>query len=139
VQTGFTGGSGSDKSLLVFDTITAESRRLINETYSAFVQGFMPTLPRPGVDLLAGLTAAIIVDQQEMGGDIRSTVGTATDANAMLRILFSRLAEPHIGPPSAFSFNAPSARGSGTIAVERGATGSWTPASRSSSSSTTSR
>src|SRR5881409_2451802 len=97
----FTGVSGSGKSSLVFDTIAAESQRLINETYSAFVQGFMPTLARPEVDVLDGLTTAIIVDQQRMGADPRSTVGTATDANAMLRILFSRLGEPHIGPPTA--------------------------------------
>src|SRR2546426_11880951 len=94
----FTGVSGSGKSSLVFGTIAAESQRLINETYSAFVQGFMPTLARPEVDVLDGLTTAIIVDQQRMGGDVRSTVGTATDANAMLRILFSRLGKPHIGP-----------------------------------------
>ena len=93
----FTGVSGSGKSSLVFDTIAAESQRLINETYSAFVQGFMPTLARPEVDVLEGLTTAIIVDQERMGGDVRSTVGTATDANAMLRILFSRLGKPHIG------------------------------------------
>ena len=95
----FTGVSGSGKSSLVFDTIAAESRRLINETYSAFVQGFMPTLARPEVDVLEGLTTAIIVDQERMGGNPRSTVGTATDANAMLRILFSRLGQPHIGSP----------------------------------------
>ena len=117
----FTGVSGSGKSSLVFDTIAAESQRLINETYSAFVQGFMPTLARPEVDVLEGLTTAIIVDQQRMGADARSTVGTATDANAMLRILFSRLGKPHIGPPSAFSFNVPSVRASGAITVERGA------------------
>ncbi len=99
----FTGVSGSGKSSLVFGTIAAESQRLINETYSAFVQGFLPTLARPEVDVLDGLTTAIIVDQQRMGGDARSTVGTATDANAMLRILFSRLGRPHIGPPSARS------------------------------------
>jgi excinuclease UvrABC ATPase subunit len=116
----FTGVSGSGKSSLVFDTIAAESRRLINETYSAFVQGFMPTLARPEVDVLQGLTIAIIVDQQRMGADARSTVGTATDANAMLRILFSRLGQPHIGPPNAFSFNVPSVRASGAITVERG-------------------
>ena len=101
----FTGVSGSGKSSLVFGTIAAESQRLINETYSAFVQGFMPTLARPDVDVLDGLTTAIIVDQQRMGADARSTVGTATDANAMLRILFSRLGKPHIGSPNAFSFN----------------------------------
>src|SRR5579862_572115 len=117
----FTGVSGSGKSSLVFDTIAAESQRLINETYSAFVQGFMPTLARPDVDVLDGLTTAIIVDQQRMGADPRSTVGTATDANAMLRILFSRLGEPHIGTPNAFSFNVPSVRASGAITVERGA------------------
>src|SRR5688572_22920375 len=96
----FTGVSGSGKSSLVFDTIAAESQRLINETYSAFVQGFMPTLSRPEVDLLEGLTTAIIVDQERMGANPRSTVGTATDANAMLRILFSRLGDPHVGPPT---------------------------------------
>ena len=117
----FTGVSGSGKSSLVFDTIAAESQRLINETYSAFVQGFMPTLARPDVDVLEGLTTAISVDQQRMGGDIRSTVGTATDANAMLRILFSRLGKPHVGPPNAFSFNTPSVRARGAITVERGA------------------
>ncbi|GII05157.1 ATP-binding cassette domain-containing protein [Planobispora takensis] len=117
----FTGVSGSGKSSLVFDTIAAESQRLINETYSAFVQGFMPTLARPEVDVLEGLTTAIIVDQQRMGADPRSTVGTATDVNAMLRILFSRLGQPHIGPPSAFAFNVPSVRASGAITVERGA------------------
>lgn len=117
----FTGVSGSGKSSLVFDTIAAESQRLINETYSAFVQGFMPTLARPEVDVLDGLTTAITVDQQRMGADPRSTVGTATDANAMLRILFSRLGEPHIGPPSAYAFNVPSVRASGAITVERGA------------------
>jgi excinuclease UvrABC ATPase subunit len=117
----FTGVSGSGKSSLVFDTIAAESQRLINETYSAFVQGFMPTLARPEVDVLEGLTTAIIVDQQRMGADPRSTVGTATDANAMLRILFSRLGQPHIGPPSAFAFNVPSVRASGAITVDRGA------------------
>jgi excinuclease UvrABC ATPase subunit len=116
----FTGVSGSGKSSLVFDTIAAESQRLINETYSAFVQGFMPTLARPEVDVLEGLTTAIIVDQQRMGADPRSTVGTATDANAMLRILFSRLGQPHIGPPNAYSFNVPSVRASGGITIERG-------------------
>src|ERR1700682_4338099 len=116
----FTGVSGSGKSSLVFDTIAAESQRLINETYSAFVQGFMPTLARPEVDVLEGLTTAIIVDQQRMGADVRSTVGTATDANAMLRILFSRLGQPHIGSPKAFSFNVPSVKASGAITVERG-------------------
>ncbi|MEU1852166.1 excinuclease ABC subunit UvrA [Streptomyces sp. NPDC019990] len=117
----FTGVSGSGKSSLVFDTIAAESQRLINETYPAFLQGFMPNRARPEVDVLDGLTTAIAVDQQRMGGDPRSTVGTATDANAMLRILFSRLAEPHIGPPSAYSFNTASVRASGAITVERGA------------------
>jgi excinuclease UvrABC ATPase subunit len=116
----FTGVSGSGKSSLVFDTIAAESQRLINETYSAFVQGFMPTLARPEVDVLDGLTTAIIVDQQRMGADPRSTVGTATDANAMLRILFSRLGKPHIGPPNAYSFNVPSVRASGGITIQRG-------------------
>lgn len=116
----FTGVSGSGKSSLVFGTIAAESQRLINETYSAFVQGFMPTLARPEVDVLEGLTTAISVDQQRMGADPRSTVGTATDANAMLRILFSRLGKPHIGPPSAYSFNTASVRASGAITVERG-------------------
>ncbi|MEV4970693.1 excinuclease ABC subunit UvrA [Streptomyces scopuliridis] len=117
----FTGVSGSGKSSLVFGTIAAESQRLINETYSAFVQGFMPTLARPEVDVLDGLTTAIIVDQQRMGADTRSTVGTATDANAMLRILFSRLGTPHIGSPKAFAFNVPSVRASGAITVDRGA------------------
>jgi excinuclease UvrABC ATPase subunit len=119
----FTGISGSGKSSLVFGTIAAESQRLINETYSVFVQGFMPTLARPEVDVLDGLTTAIIVDQERMGADARSTVGTATDANAMLRILFSRLGQPHIGSPSAFSFNVPSVRASSTITIERGAGG----------------
>src|SRR5437879_3288926 len=117
----FTGVSGSGKSSLVFNTIAAESQRLINETYSTFVQGFMPTLARPEVDVLDGLTTAIIVDQQRMGADPRSTVGTATDANSMLRILFSRLGQPHIGSSQAFSFNIPSVRGSGAITIERGA------------------
>ena len=116
----FTGVSGSGKSSLVFDTIAAESQRLINETYSAFVQGFMPTLSRPEVDLLDGLTTAIIVDQERMGANPRSTVGTATDANAMLRILFSRLGQPHIGSPNAYSFNMPSVKASGAITIERG-------------------
>ncbi|GAA1009471.1 excinuclease ABC subunit UvrA [Streptomyces thermogriseus] len=116
----FTGVSGSGKSSLVFDTIAAESQRLINETYSAFVQSFMPTLARPDVDVLEGLTTAIIVDQQRMGADPRSTVGTATDANAMLRILFSRLGQPHIGSPKAFSFNVPSMSGAGAVTLERG-------------------
>jgi excinuclease UvrABC ATPase subunit len=118
--TAFTGVSGSGKSSLVFGTIAAESQRLINETYSAFVQGFMPTLARPEVDVLDGLTTAIIVDQEPMGADARSTVGTATDANAMLRILFSRLGQPRIGSPNAFAFNVPSVRASGAITVERG-------------------
>jgi excinuclease UvrABC ATPase subunit len=116
----FTGVSGSGKSSLVFDTIAAESQRLINETYSTFVQGFMPTLARPEVDVLEGLTTAISVDQERMGANPRSTVGTATDADAMLRILFSRLGQPHIGPPGAYSFNVASAHGSGGITVERG-------------------
>lgn len=115
----FTGVSGSGKSSLVFGTIAAESQRLINETYSAFVQGFMPSQARPEVDVLDGLTTAIIVDQERMGANVRSTVGTATDANAMLRILFSRLGQPHIGSPQAFSFNVASAHGSGAITVER--------------------
>jgi excinuclease UvrABC ATPase subunit len=119
--TAFTGISGSGKSSLVFGTIAAESQRLINETYSAFVQGFMPTLARPDVDVLEGLTTAIIVDQERMGSNPRSTVGTATDANAMLRILFSRLGQPRIGPPNAYSFNVPSVRASGAITIERGA------------------
>jgi excinuclease UvrABC ATPase subunit len=118
--TAITGVSGSGKSSLVFGTIAAESQRLINETYSAFVQGFMPTLARPDVDVLDGLTTAIIVDQERMGTDSRSTVGTATDANAMLRILFSRLGQPHIGSPNAFSFNVPTFRATGAITVERG-------------------
>ena len=118
--TAFTGVSGSGKSSLVFGTIAAESQRLINETYSAFVQGFMPTLARPDVDVLEGLTTAIIVDQERMGADPRSTVGTATDANAMLRILFSRLGKPHIGSPQAFSFNVASISGAGAVTVERG-------------------
>ncbi|POX49770.1 daunorubicin resistance protein DrrC [Streptomyces sp. Ru71] len=116
----FTGVSGSGKSSLVFDTIAAESQRMINETYSAFVQGFMPTLARPDVDVLDGLTTAITVDQQRMGADPRSTVGTATDANAMLRILFSRLGTPHIGSPKAFSFNVASISGAGAVTVQRG-------------------
>ena len=112
--------SGSGKSSLVVNTIAAESQRLINETYSAFVQGFMPTLARPDVDVLEGLTTAIIVDQERMGSGTRSTVGTATDVNAMLRILFSRLGEPRIGPPNAFSFNVPSVRASGSVTVGKG-------------------
>ena len=115
----FTGVSGSGKSSLVFGTIAAESQRMINETYSTFVQGFMPTLARPDVDVLDGLTTAIIVDQQRMGGDVRSTVGTATDANAMLRILFSRLGQPHIGSSQAFSFNVASVSGAGAVTLER--------------------
>jgi len=115
----FTGVSGSGKSSLVFSTIAAESQRLINETYSAFVQGFMPTLARPEVDVLEGLTTAIIVDQQRMSADARSTVGTATDANAMLRILFSRLGKPHVGSPQAFSFNVASISGAGAVTLER--------------------
>ncbi len=116
----FTGVSGSGKSSLVFGTIAAESQRLINETYSAFVQGFMPTVARPEVDVLAGLTTAIIVDQERMGANSRSTVGTATDVNAMLRILFSRLGKPHIGSPNAFSFNTATVSGAGAITIERG-------------------
>ncbi len=116
----FTGVSGSGKSSLVFDTIAAESQRLINETYSAFVQGFMPSLARPEVDVLEGLTTAIIVDQERMGANVRSTVGTATDANALLRILFSRLGQPHVGPPQAYSFNVPSVTGTGRVTVARG-------------------
>jgi excinuclease UvrABC ATPase subunit len=116
----FTGVSGSGKSSLVFHTIAAESQRMINETYSTFVQGFMPTLARPDVDVLDGLTTAIIVDQQRMGADPRSTVGTATDANAMLRILFSRLGKPHIGSSQAFSFNVASISGAGAVTIERG-------------------
>ena len=118
--TAFTGVSGSGKSSLVFGTIAAESQRLINETYSAFVQGFMPTQARPEVDVLEGLTTAIIVDQERMGANARSTVGTATDANAMLRILFSRLGKPHIGSPAAYSFNVASVKASGAITVDRG-------------------
>src|ERR671930_892901 len=116
----FTGVSGSGKSSLVFDTIAAESQRLINETYSAFVQGFMPTLARPDVDDLEGLTTAIIVDQERMGANVRSTVGTVTDANALLRVLFSRLGSPHIGPPIAFSFNVPARRASGVMTSATG-------------------
>jgi excinuclease ABC A subunit len=117
--TAFTGISGSGKSSLVFGTIAAESQRMINETYSAFVQGFMPTLARPEVDLLEGLTTAIIVDQERMGANPRSTVGTATDANAMLRILYSRLGQPHVGPPTAFSFNVPTRKASGVMSTEK--------------------
>ena len=116
----FTGVSGSGKSSLVFSTIAAESQRMINETYSAFVQGFMPTLARPEVDVMDGLTTAIIVDQERMGANVRSTVGTATDANAMLRILFSRLGQPHIGSAQAFSFNVASISGAGAVTMERG-------------------
>ena len=116
----FTGVSGSGKSSLVFGTIAAESQRLINETYSAFLQGFMPTLGRPEVDVLDGLTTAIIVDQERMGANARSTVGTATDANAMLRVLFSRLGKPHIGPPTAYSFNVPTRKASGSMTVDKG-------------------
>jgi excinuclease UvrABC ATPase subunit len=116
----FTGVSGSGKSSLVFSTIAAESQRMINETYSAFVQGFMPTLARPEVDVLEGLTTAIIVDQERMGANPRSTVGTATDANAMLRILFSRVGKPHIGPPTAFAFNVPTRTASGIMKTEKG-------------------
>jgi len=116
----FTGVSGSGKSSLVFGTIAAESQRLINETYSSFVQGFMPSLARPDVDSLSGVSAAIIVDQERMGANSRSTVGTATDANALLRILFSKVGQPHIGPPQAFSFNVPSATGVGSVKVEKG-------------------
>ncbi len=117
----FTGVSGSGKSSLVFGTIAAESQRMINETYSAFVQGFMPTLARPEVDRLEGLTTAIIVDQERLGANVRSTVGTVTDANALLRILFSRLGQPHVGPPSAFAFNVPTVHAKGAITVEKGA------------------
>ena len=115
----FTGVSGSGKSSLVFGTIAAESQRMINETYSAFVQGFMPTLSRPEVDVLEGLTTAIIVDQERMGANPRSTVGTATDANALLRIVFSRLGQPHIGSPQAFSFNVASISGAGAVTFSR--------------------
>ena len=115
----FTGVSGSGKSSLVFGTIAAESQRMINETYSAFVQGFMPTLARPDVDVLDGLTTAIIIDQERMGANPRSTVGTATDANAMLRILFSRLGQPHLGSSQAFSFNVASISGAGAVSIER--------------------
>jgi excinuclease ABC A subunit len=117
----FTGVSGSGKSSLVFDTVAAESQRMINETYSAFVQGFMPTLDRPDVDLLEGLTTAIIVDQERMGANARSTLGTATDANALLRVLFSRLGDPHVGSPQAYSFNVPSVTAQGAVKVDKGA------------------
>jgi excinuclease UvrABC ATPase subunit len=126
----FTGVSGSGKSSLVFETIAAESQRLINETYSSFVQGFMPTLARPDVDGLEGLTTAIIVDQERMGANVRSTVGTVTDTNALLRVLFSRLGQPHIGGPQAFSFNIPSVTGTGTITVEREGRSRQTPSAR---------
>src|SRR6186997_2179219 len=116
----FTGVSGSGKSSLVFGTIAAESQRLINETYSAFVQGFMPTLARPDVDSLEGLTTAIILDQERMGANVRSTVGTVTDANAMLRVVFSRIGKPHIGGPQAYSFNVPSVTGGGAVKIDRG-------------------
>jgi excinuclease UvrABC ATPase subunit len=116
----FTGISGSGKSSLVFSTIAAESQRMINETYSAFLQGFMPTLTRPEVDVLEGLTTAILVDQERMGANPRSTVGTVTDANAMLRILFSRLGQPHVGPPTAFSFNVPTRKASGVMSTDKG-------------------
>ena len=118
--TAFTGVSGSGKSSLVFGTIAAESQRLINETYSAFVQGFMPTLARPEVDVMEGLTTAILVDQERMGANARSTVGTVTDANAVLRILFSRLGTPHIGSPQAFSFNTATISGAGAVTFEKG-------------------
>src|SRR6478752_3995908 len=118
--TAFTGVSGSGKSSLVFGTIAAESQRLINETYSAFVQGFMPTLARPEVDVLEGLTTAILVDQERMGANARSTVGTVTDANAVLRILFSRLGKPYIGSPQAFSFNTATISGAGAVTFEKG-------------------
>src|SRR5438105_10424342 len=116
----FTGVSGSGKSSLVFSTIAAESQRLINETYSTFVQGFMPTLARPDVDSLEGLTTAIILDQERMGANVRSTVGTVTDANAVLRVVFSRIGQPHIGGPQAYSFNIPSVSGAGAIKIDRG-------------------
>src|SRR5438105_13336848 len=115
----FTGVSGSGKSSLVFGTIAAESQRLINETYSAFVQGFMPSYARPDVDVLEGLTTAILVDQERMGGNSRSTVGTATDANAMLRVLWSRIGKPHVGSSRAFAFNIPSVQGAGAISIEK--------------------
>src|SRR5690606_2409661 len=117
----FTGVSGSGKSSLVFGTIAAESQRLINETYSAFVQGFMPVQARPEVDVLEGLTTAIIVDQERMGASSRSTVGTATDANAMLRVLFSRIGKPYVGTSNAFAFNVPSVTGVGAISIKKGA------------------
>ncbi|GAA1856082.1 excinuclease ABC subunit UvrA [Myceligenerans crystallogenes] len=117
--TAFTGVSGSGKSSLVFGTIAAESRRLIDETYSTFVQGFMPSLPRPDVDHLAGITTAILVDQERLGANVRSTVGTVTDANAMLRNLFSRIGQPYVGPPPAFSFNIPTSTASGVMKTEK--------------------
>ncbi len=116
----FTGVSGSGKSSLVFSTIAAESQRLINETYSAFVQGFMPTMARPDVDVLDGLTTAIIVDQERMGANARSTVGTVTDAHAMLRVLWSRIGKPRIGPATAFSFNVPTRKASGAMTADKG-------------------
>src|SRR5918998_495333 len=116
----FTGVSGSGKSSLVFDTIAAESQRLINETYSAFLQGFMPSLDRPDVDLLEGLTTAIVVDQERLGANPRSTVGTVTDANAILRVLFSRFGEPYVGPSTAFSFNIPARKASGVMTSATG-------------------
>ena len=115
----FTGVSGSGKSSLVFGTVAAESQRLINETYSAFVQGFMPTLGRPDVDLLEGLTTAILVDQERLGANPRSTVGTVTDANAMLRIVYSRIGKPYIGSPNAFSFNTATISGAGAVTFEK--------------------
>src|SRR5699024_12700534 len=121
--TAFTGVSGSGKSSLVFATIAAESQRMINETYSAFLQGFMPALARPDVDVLEGLTTAIVVDQERMGSDPRSTVGTATDTGAMLRILGARLAEPHLGGPKAYSVNVASARGGGALTEADGSRG----------------
>src|SRR5699024_10855223 len=132
--TAFTGVSGSGKSSLVFATIAAESQRMINETYSAFLQGFMPALARPDVDVLEGLTTAIVVDQERMGSDPRSTVGTATDTGAMLRLLFSRLAEPHLGGPKAYSFNVPSASGGGAGSRERAV---WGCAARGAAASLT--
>nr|NLD41341.1 excinuclease ABC subunit UvrA [Actinomycetales bacterium] len=116
----FTGVSGSGKSSLVFDTIAAESQRMINETYPAFVQGFMTSRARPEVGALEGLTTAIIVDQERLGANIRSTVGTVTDSNALLRVLFSRLGDPHVGPPQAYSFNVPTVTGAGAVTVSRG-------------------
>src|SRR6201746_1197223 len=118
--TAFTGVSGSGKSSLVFSTIAAESQRLINETYSAFLQGVMPSLQRPEVDVLEGLTTAIIVDQERMGANPRSTVGPRTDRNAMLGVVFSRIRDPHIGPPTAFAFNVPTRTASGVMKTEKG-------------------